>query len=163
MDSRSARAAALLSIAECLRFGTTSVSDMYFFDEAIAQAVSESSITLGDIVLKDVTESTVLQLIHKTNGATRDFTFADVQAVNPAWDETFFNQYLEMAGGLSAMPAMFVYKLAENTQSGEDGWYCSYDTFGFFKMNDFVVPAGMAFILSSGDNDAGIILPKENL
>lgn len=44
LDDRSVKAATLLAIAECLRFGTTSVSDMYFFDEAIAQAVSESGI-----------------------------------------------------------------------------------------------------------------------
>lgn len=44
MDGRSAKAAALLSIAECLRFGMTSVSDMYMFSEEIAQAVAESGI-----------------------------------------------------------------------------------------------------------------------
>ena len=31
MDSRAAKAAALLSIAECLRFGVTSVSDLYYY------------------------------------------------------------------------------------------------------------------------------------
>ena len=44
MDSRSAKAAALLGIAECLRFGITSVSDLYYYPEATAQAVSESGI-----------------------------------------------------------------------------------------------------------------------
>ena len=44
MDSRSAKAAALLSIAECLRFGVTSVSDLYYYPEATAQAVAESGI-----------------------------------------------------------------------------------------------------------------------
>ncbi len=42
MDSRAARAAAKLSIAECLRFGITSVSDLYYYPEATAQAVSET-------------------------------------------------------------------------------------------------------------------------
>lgn len=42
LDNRAAKAAALLSIAECLRFGVTSVSDLYYFPEATAQAVAES-------------------------------------------------------------------------------------------------------------------------
>lgn len=44
MDSRCARAAALLSIAECLRFGATSVSDLYYYPDATAKAVAESGI-----------------------------------------------------------------------------------------------------------------------
>ena len=32
-DSRAIRAATLLGLAECLRFGTTSVSDMYYFSD----------------------------------------------------------------------------------------------------------------------------------
>ena len=44
MDSRSAKAAALLSIAECLRFGVTSVSDLYYYPDATAEAVAESGI-----------------------------------------------------------------------------------------------------------------------
>ena len=44
MDSRAARAAALLSIAECLRFGVTSVSDLYYYPNATAEAVAESGI-----------------------------------------------------------------------------------------------------------------------
>ena len=44
MDSRSAKAASLLSIAECLRFGVTSVSDLYYYPNATAQAVAESGI-----------------------------------------------------------------------------------------------------------------------
>ncbi len=44
MDSRCARAAALLSIAECLRFGVTSVSDLYYYPDATARAVAESGI-----------------------------------------------------------------------------------------------------------------------
>ena len=44
LDSRSAKAAALLSIAECLRFGTTSVSDLYYYPNATAEAVAESGI-----------------------------------------------------------------------------------------------------------------------
>ena len=44
MDSRAAKAAALLSIAECLRFGITSVSDLYYYPNATAQAVAESGI-----------------------------------------------------------------------------------------------------------------------
>ena len=44
MDSRTAKAAALLSIAECLRFGVTSVSDLYYYPDATADAVAESGI-----------------------------------------------------------------------------------------------------------------------
>ncbi len=44
MDSRSAKAAALLGIAECLRFGVTSVSDLYYYPGATAEAVAESGI-----------------------------------------------------------------------------------------------------------------------
>ena len=44
MDSRTAKAAALLSIAECLRFGVTSVSDLYYYPGATAEAVAESGI-----------------------------------------------------------------------------------------------------------------------
>lgn len=44
MDSCCARAAALLSIAECLRFGVTSVSDLYYYPDATAKAVAESGI-----------------------------------------------------------------------------------------------------------------------
>jgi len=44
MDSRCAKAAATLGIAECLRFGITSVSDLYYYPEATAQAAAEAGI-----------------------------------------------------------------------------------------------------------------------
>ena len=44
LDDRSAKAAATLGIAECLRFGVTSVSDMSGHMDAVAQAVAESGI-----------------------------------------------------------------------------------------------------------------------
>ncbi len=44
MDSRCAKAAALMGIAECLRFGVTSVSDLYYYPNATAEAVAESGI-----------------------------------------------------------------------------------------------------------------------
>ena len=44
MDERSAKAATLLAIAECLRFGITSVSDMYLFPEVTAQAAADTGI-----------------------------------------------------------------------------------------------------------------------
>ena len=44
LDSRSAKAAATLGIAECLRFGITSVSDLYYYPEATAQAAAQSGI-----------------------------------------------------------------------------------------------------------------------
>ena len=44
LDNRSAKAASLLGIAECLRFGITSVSDLYYYPEAVAEAAAESGI-----------------------------------------------------------------------------------------------------------------------
>ena len=44
MDSRAAKCSALLGIAECLRFGVTSVSDLYYYPAATAEAVAESGI-----------------------------------------------------------------------------------------------------------------------
>lgn len=44
MDSRSAKAAATLGIAECLRFGVTAVSDLYYYPNATAEAVAQSGI-----------------------------------------------------------------------------------------------------------------------
>ena len=44
MDSRAAKAAALMGIAESLRFGVTSVSDNYYFPYATAEAAAESGI-----------------------------------------------------------------------------------------------------------------------
>lgn len=50
MDRRSAKAAALLGIAECLRFGVTSVSDLYYYPDATAEAIAASGIK-GNIAL----------------------------------------------------------------------------------------------------------------
>jgi len=44
MDSRCAKASATLGIAECLRFGITSVSDLYYYPNATAQAVADAGI-----------------------------------------------------------------------------------------------------------------------
>ena len=44
MDSRAAKAAAKLAIAESLRFGTTSISDLYYYPMATAEAVAETGI-----------------------------------------------------------------------------------------------------------------------
>ena len=44
LDDRSVKAAATLGIAECLRFGTTSVSDLYYYPEAVAQAAADAGI-----------------------------------------------------------------------------------------------------------------------
>ena len=44
LDGRCVKAATLLSLAECLRFGTTSVSDMYSFCDEVCEAVAESGI-----------------------------------------------------------------------------------------------------------------------
>ncbi len=44
MDSRCALASAKMGIAECLRFGITSVSDLYYYPEATAQAAADCGI-----------------------------------------------------------------------------------------------------------------------
>ena len=44
MNARAAKASALLGIAECLRFGVTSVSDLYYYPDATAEAIAESGI-----------------------------------------------------------------------------------------------------------------------
>ena len=44
MDSRCALAAAKLAIAESLRFGVTSISDLYYYPEATAQAAADTGI-----------------------------------------------------------------------------------------------------------------------
>ena len=50
LDSRGAKVSALLGIAECLRFGVTSVSDLYYYPDATAEAVKESGIK-GNLAL----------------------------------------------------------------------------------------------------------------
>ena len=50
MDARCAKAAALMGIAECLRFGITSVSDLYYYPDTTAEAIAESGIK-GNIAL----------------------------------------------------------------------------------------------------------------
>ena len=42
MDSRCAKAAATLAAAECLRFGVTSVSDLYYYPNATAEVIAQS-------------------------------------------------------------------------------------------------------------------------
>ncbi len=44
MDERAGRAAIQLAVAECLRFGITSVSDLYYSPEITAQVVAETGI-----------------------------------------------------------------------------------------------------------------------
>lgn len=44
LDGRCVKAATLLSIAEALRFGTTSVSDMYYFCDEVCEAIAQSGI-----------------------------------------------------------------------------------------------------------------------
>ena len=44
LDDRAAKASAMLGIAQCLRMGVTSVSDLAFHADAVAQAVSETGI-----------------------------------------------------------------------------------------------------------------------
>ena len=50
MDSRCAKAAAKLAIAECLRFGITAVSDLYYYPNATAEAIAETGIK-GNLAL----------------------------------------------------------------------------------------------------------------
>ena len=50
MDTRCAKAAVKLGIAECLRFGITSVSDLYYYPAATAEAMEEAGIK-GNVAL----------------------------------------------------------------------------------------------------------------
>ena len=50
MDARCAKASALMGIAECLRFGVTSVSDLYYYPNATAEAIAQSGIK-GNVAL----------------------------------------------------------------------------------------------------------------
>lgn len=50
LDRRSAKASALLGIAECLRFGITSVSDLYYYPDATAEALAETGMK-GNVAL----------------------------------------------------------------------------------------------------------------
>ena len=50
LDKRSAKASALLGIAECLRFGVTSVSDLYYYPDATAEALQEAGMK-GNVAL----------------------------------------------------------------------------------------------------------------
>ena len=50
LDHRSAKASALLGIAECLRFGITSVSDLYYYPDATAEALAETGMK-GNVAL----------------------------------------------------------------------------------------------------------------
>ena len=47
LDARCVKAATLLGIAESLRFGVTSVSEMYYFSEAQAEAFAESGMKVN--------------------------------------------------------------------------------------------------------------------
>ena len=50
LDHRSAKASALLGIAECVRFGITSVSDLYYYPDATAEALVEAGMK-GNVAL----------------------------------------------------------------------------------------------------------------
>ena len=50
LDHRSAKASALLGIAECVRFGITSVSDLYYYPDATAEALKETGMK-GNVAL----------------------------------------------------------------------------------------------------------------
>ncbi len=50
MDSRCAKAAVTLGAAECLRFGITSVSDLYYYPDATAQVLAQSGMK-GNVAL----------------------------------------------------------------------------------------------------------------
>ena len=43
-DDRAIRAATLLGMAEAIRFGTTSISDMYYFSDTVCQCVAEAGL-----------------------------------------------------------------------------------------------------------------------
>ncbi len=76
MDDRSAKVSALLGIAECLRFGVTSVSDLTTHIDAVAEAVSEAGIKAN------LAQETTMFL-----GEEFDFeTYPDCQAMVSAFE-----------------------------------------------------------------------------
>ena len=74
LDSRAAKASALLGIAECLRFGVTSVSDLYYYPEATAQAVKEAGI-----------KANLALSTYRFEDESEPFDFEEIQ--NHAWDQ----------------------------------------------------------------------------
>lgn len=47
LDQRTVKAASLLSMAECLRNGVTSVSDLYYFSDSVAEAAAQAGLKLN--------------------------------------------------------------------------------------------------------------------
>lgn len=80
LDKRAVKAAALLSIAEALRFGTTSVSDMYRFSDTIAEAVAESGIKAN------LSQHTDLTGDPDDFDAERDSCFRQMEQLHEKWD-----------------------------------------------------------------------------
>ena len=86
MDNRTAKAAALLGIAECLRFGVTSVSDLYYFPNATAEAAAQnlrelgipeekiSVIINGSLPVREVDEATLAKTRKRFGIKKDDFT-----------------------------------------------------------------------------------------
>lgn len=78
LDDRSVRAAALLSICECLQFGVTSVSDADPFAGAVAQAAAEAGIKVNLGYSMTLADGEELDIEHFP-------PFVDLQKVREAW------------------------------------------------------------------------------
>ena len=122
LDDRVVRAATTLAVAECLRFGTTSVSDMYFFSEAVCQAIADTGIkanvarSISTDLVEDFDFETYhscresVQLVNKWNGYDNGRIRVDVSlhaeytTTYPLWDalsEYAINEGLRMQLHLS--------------------------------------------------------------
>ena len=78
MDDRAAKASALLGIAQCLRMGVTSVSDLAFHADSVAQAVSEAGIKAN--IAKELT-----LLSEEDFDFEKDPGCVDLEALCAAW------------------------------------------------------------------------------
>ena len=78
LDDRCVKAGTLLSICECLQFGITSVSDMYMFTGAVAEAVAQSGIKANLGYSMTLAEDEELDI-------ERFPPFLDLQQVRQTW------------------------------------------------------------------------------
>ena len=96
LDQRSAKAAASLAIAECLRFGVTSVSDLYYHPEATAQAADEAGI-----------KANIALSVYRYISDTEDFDFEtdeqckELVRLTDKW-HGFDNGRIKIDGGIHA-------------------------------------------------------------
>ena len=132
LDGKSVKAATLLYLAECLRFGVTSVSDLYYFTDEVAEAVAESGIkanlarcaTLFDPeeeefdVENDPGCAELYRLTEKWHGYDNGRIRIDAGILSPATSN--FHLWEAMAGYAGEKELGFQLHLTENPQEAAD-------------------------------------------